>query len=267
MQLSFERRGPSDVTPGSELVLIHGIGSRWQMWEPVLDRLAAERAVIALDLPGFGHSAAAPPGRLPGAPGLAALVAEFLEGLGIRRAHVAGNSLGGLVALRMGAAGRASSVTALSPAGFASSAESLWSTTSLRVDRWLARRIRPHADRLSERAWFRRLAYWQMVGPEARTTPLDVADAIRSLADAPGFEENLRAAGRERFWLPRPLHIPVTIAWGDHDHLLLPRQAARAAVRVPGARIVPLPGCGHIPTYDNPELVARVLLEGCSPRA
>jgi len=54
----------------------------------------------------------------------------------------------------------------------------------------------------------------------------------------------------------------VTIAWGTKDRLLLPRQARRAARSIPGARLVMLSGCGHVPTYDDPEQVARVLLDG-----
>jgi pimeloyl-ACP methyl ester carboxylesterase len=52
---------------GEPLVLIHGIGSRWQMWEPVLEGLVAHRDVIALDLPGFGVSPMPRPGRPRGA--------------------------------------------------------------------------------------------------------------------------------------------------------------------------------------------------------
>ena len=51
MTLAHVRRGS-----GPPLALIHGVGSQWQMWEPVLERLSREREVIALDLPGFGDS-------------------------------------------------------------------------------------------------------------------------------------------------------------------------------------------------------------------
>ena len=61
MDLNYHRAGS-----GPPLVLIHGIGSRWQVWDPVLTRLQAERDVIALDLPGFGASPMPPPGTSPG---------------------------------------------------------------------------------------------------------------------------------------------------------------------------------------------------------
>jgi pimeloyl-ACP methyl ester carboxylesterase len=61
-----------------------------------------------------------------------------------------------------------------------------------------------------------------------------------------------------------PDDVPVTIAWGDRDRLLRPHQARIAQERLPKARFVPLPGCGHVPMTDNPELVADVLLQGSS---
>jgi len=88
MALAHVRRGS-----GPPLVLIHGIGSQWQMWRPVLDRVSREREVVAVDLPGFGDSAPLP-GR-PTVEALAGAVAEFLDGLGLAGAHAAGNSLGG----------------------------------------------------------------------------------------------------------------------------------------------------------------------------
>ena len=56
--------------------------------------------------------------------------------------------------------------------------------------------------------------------------------------------------------------VPVTIAWGTRDRLLPPDQASIARQRLPRARFVSLPGCGHVPMTDDPDLVARVLLEG-----
>ncbi|HEY1966958.1 MAG TPA: alpha/beta hydrolase, partial [Pseudonocardia sp.] len=55
-----------------------------------------------------------------------------------------------------------------------------------------------------------------------------------------------------------------TIAWGDHDRILPPRQAQRAARLLPAAHHLPLPGCGHVPMSDDPELVAKVILDTCA---
>ena len=120
MQLNHHRAGS-----GEPLVLIHGIGSRWQVWEPILDRLASEREVIALDLPGFAGSPVPPPGTPAGVPSLTLLVGEFLDELGLDRPHVAGNSLGGWIALELAKLGRVRSATAHSPAGFWNRSEAI----------------------------------------------------------------------------------------------------------------------------------------------
>jgi pimeloyl-ACP methyl ester carboxylesterase len=85
---------------------------------------------------------------------------------------------------------------------------------------------------------------------------------IRAVADAPWFEDTRRAINaEERFSGGERIAVPVTIAWGDHDRLLLPRQAHRAQRAIPSARVVTLRGCGHVPMSDDPEQVVSVLLD------
>src|ERR1700754_142475 len=127
VQLNHRRTGSGDP-----LVLMHGIGSRWQMWEPVIGPLAEHHDVIAVDLPGFGASPMPPPGTPPGIDSQIALVSEFLAQLGVERPHVAGNSMGGLLALEMAGRGLARSATALSPAGFASRSQMTYGKVALR---------------------------------------------------------------------------------------------------------------------------------------
>ena len=112
MGLAYERRGHGDP-----LLLVHGTGSQRQVWDPLLDRLAAEREVIAPDLPGFGET---PPLSRPVVTpeDFAGALAELLDDLSLGAVHVAGHSLGGGIALALGASGRGRSVTALSPIGF-----------------------------------------------------------------------------------------------------------------------------------------------------
>src|SRR5260370_9130776 len=69
-------------------------------------------------------------------------------------------------------------------------------------------------------------------------------------------------AGMTPFTGRVPTGVPVTIGWGTRDRLLPPRQILVAKARVPEARLVPLPGCGHAPMTDDPDLVADVLLRG-----
>jgi pimeloyl-ACP methyl ester carboxylesterase len=247
---------------GPPLVLIHGIGSHWQMWLPVLSRLESEREVIAFDLPGFGASPMPPPGTPAGIGSLTDLSARFLDQLELERPHVAGNSLGGWIALELAKRDRVASATALSPLGFHNSREAIYQRASLSVTLKLARLLAPHADWLSRPPALRRLTWSQIVARPELVAPSDAAAAAKALAGAPWFEETLPTLVKERFTGGEHIDPPVTIAWGEKDRLLLARQAPRAARRIPGARLVMLTGCGHVPTYDDPPQVARVLLDG-----
>src|ERR1700751_489489 len=109
MDLAYERHGT-----GPALVLLHGVGHRRQAWQPVLDLLTPHRTVTMADLPGHGDS---PPPRAGGRAAIRAIAEEivaFFDTLGLVRPHVAGNSLGGALALAAGARGRAATVTGLS---------------------------------------------------------------------------------------------------------------------------------------------------------
>jgi pimeloyl-ACP methyl ester carboxylesterase len=85
---------------------------------------------------------------------------------------------------------------------------------------------------------------------------------VRSFAEAPGFHPTLREMAANRFTGGEEISVPVTIAWGDRDFLLLPRQGRRAARAIPHARLEELSGCGHCPFWDDPEAVAATLLAG-----
>jgi pimeloyl-ACP methyl ester carboxylesterase len=257
MRLNHYRSGS-----GEPLVLIHGIGSHWQMWEPVIDRLVARRDVIAIDLPGFGSSPMPPAGTPAGIDSLASLVAGFLHEQGIERPHVAGNSLGGWLALELAKRGAVRSATAISPAGFANRPEAAAARASLWLTVRAARRMAPGADHLLASRVGRQLALGLYFGRPARIPAREAAGHVRALAAAPWFDETLETIMPAGFTGGDRIEVPVTIAWGSKDRLLLPRQAKRAAQAIPTACLVALTGCGHIPTYDAPELVTRTLLEG-----
>ncbi|MCK2215037.1 alpha/beta hydrolase [Actinomadura sp. ATCC 31491] len=255
MDLAFERRGT-----GAPLILIHGIGHHWQAWLPVMDRLAATRTVIALDLPGFGDSPGLPAGTPYTAESLADAVESFCALLGVREPAVAGNSLGGYLALELASRGVVRSAVAFSPAGFWSRSEYVYARTLLRALRATARALPPERSaRLAESPAARALSAGLLVAHPSRLAPTALAAATQALAAAPGFEQTLESF--DGLMPPAPPKTPITIAWGEHDRLLLRRQAVRAA-RWSGERVKLLTGCGHVPMSDDPELVARVILEG-----
>ncbi|MFE6759765.1 alpha/beta fold hydrolase [Streptomyces sp. NPDC057684] len=260
--------GPREVTvayervgTGEPLLLLHGIGHHWQAWAPVIPVLAAERDVIAIDLPGFGASPALPDGVAYDLPTVTATLGSLCAALGIERPHVAGNSLGGLLALELGREKLVRSVTALSPGGFWSQAERLYAFGTLRAMRQGARALPvPAIERLARSAAGRTaLTSTIYARPGLRSPDAVVAETL-ALRHAPGFAPTL-AAGLEVQFTDDVPGIPVTVAWGTRDRLLLRRQGIRAKHAVPRARLVRLPGCGHVPMSDDPALVSRVILD------
>jgi pimeloyl-ACP methyl ester carboxylesterase len=87
--------------------------------------------------------------------------------------------------------------------------------------------------------------------------PAEVARAmITDWIDAPGYDDANREMRSARIEDLHEITVPVTIAWGEHDTLVGPPKPER---RPPGAELVILRGCGHVPTWDDPEQVARVI--------
>lgn len=248
------------VGVGEPLVLVHGIGSRWQVWEPIIDTLAKSYDVIAVDLPGFGDSA---PLTTTTVDTLTDALAEFLAAQGIDRPHLAGNSMGGLITLNLGARGLARSVTAFSPIAFWDKAGRVWCQQSLGKSRLLARQLKPALPTILGTA-AGRTAFLSLVFGKAWAVSTQVAvDTANGAADAPGFEPALASFDDVR--LPETgglAGIPVTIAWGSRDILLTYRtQSRRARAELPAAAHVTLHGSGHTPFYDDPAACARAVLD------
>jgi pimeloyl-ACP methyl ester carboxylesterase len=217
------------------------------MWDPVVERLDG---ALAIDLPGHGDEPL-PADASP--PALAAEIVRRLAAEGIERPHVAGNSLGGWVALEMAAAGHAASVTAIAPAG-------LWREPLVpkrsRV-RAVARALLPVLGALLRSERGRRLVLAANAAHPERIPPDAALRLVRAYATAPGFEAVNDAMRASRFTALAEISVPVTLAWPEHDRLV------RRPRSVPdGVRSVVLRGCGHLPCWDDPEAVARVLLEG-----
>ncbi|MCW7943937.1 alpha/beta hydrolase [Streptomyces hygroscopicus] len=261
--------GPRTVTvsyarvgSGEPLLLLHGIGHHRQAWDPVVHILAAERDVIAVDLPGFGASPALPDGLAYDLSTVVPALGSLCEALEIDRPHVAGNSLGGLLALELGRGKLVRSVTALSPAGFWSPFERRYAFTVLTAMRQGAQTMPlPVVERLSRTAAGRAMLTSTIYARPARRSPEAVVAETLALARAEGFADTLRAGTSVQFTEDVP-GLPVTVAWGTRDMILMRRQGVRAKQIIPKARLVRLPGCGHVPMNDDPALVARVILDG-----
>jgi pimeloyl-ACP methyl ester carboxylesterase len=247
---------------GEPLVLIHGIGSCWRVWEPVLTRLEQHHDVLALDLPGYGRS---PPLDVePTVPALVDAVQRTLDDAGLERPHLVGNSMGGWIAAELAARGRAATATAISPGGLWTRREFLYSYAILRGTFELGPLIEPRAELLARSVLGRRLLFGIYCTRPERIEPEAAAYQARAFMGSPSFLATLEWERREHA-MPRGLErirCPFTVAWGTRDMLLIPRMAPRWERLVEGARLVWLPGLGHAPMADDPELVAQTILEG-----
>ncbi|HEX6967914.1 MAG TPA: alpha/beta fold hydrolase [Micromonosporaceae bacterium] len=258
------------VGSGEPLVLIHGIGHRWQAWGPVLDRLAAHHEVIAIDLPGFGQSPPPASGMPAGMPATIEMVISALADFGLDRPHVAGNSLGGAISLELAAAGAVASATAFSPAGFYTRAERIRALATLRLLRANTYLPTPVLRAVLRSGFIRGMSFAPLLAHPRRLDPERAFGDALALRRARGFETVVRAAREYRFEAGRLADstVPVTVGWGDRDRVLGVQQAERVRAALPHARVVIMPGCGHVPMSDDPELVANLILQttGALPR-
>lgn len=246
--LAFDRAGS-----GEPLLLIHPLGGARFVWDPVLPLLTGRRDVITVDLPGFGGSPRLPAIADHSAASLAREVGSLLDALGLDRVHVAGNSLGGWVALELERMGRALSVTAIAPAG-------LWShplgSRPGPDTRAIGSALRPLLALVLRSRRARRAILAGTVAHPDRVPPDVARRLVTGYLDAPGFVAANEAMRSSVFRL-EPTPTPVTLAWPEHDRLVgRPRE-------LPGfARALELAGCGHVPMWDDPGQVAALLLEG-----
>lgn len=243
--IAYERGGS-----GPALVLLHPLGVDRRVWDPLLPALRAHRDVIALDLPGFGES---PPltGELPTPRALAGAVASLLTSINVTRPHVVGNSLGGWVALELALSGAAGRVTAIAPAG-------LWPeplVPKAGIAHLVGHALRGLIGPVSATAFGRSLLLRGAVAHPGRVPRADAVHLARAYALAPGFSAVNDAMRASRFEGLERVRCPVTLVWPDHDRLI------ERPLWVPD-RIdnVVLSDSGHIPMWDSPDGLARIVL-------
>ncbi|HET8950297.1 MAG TPA: alpha/beta fold hydrolase [Solirubrobacteraceae bacterium] len=249
---------------GEPLVLIHGFTATWRCWLPVLGLLVPRFEVIAPTLHGHDGGPVSP----PGAETLAQATDHFeslLDGLGVGTAHLAGNSLGGALALELAKRGRARSVVAISPGGG-------WEEDDRReVERIIrlfkrtqtsARATVKHHEKLLARPGFRRVGMRDIMA-RGHLVPAEEAvrltrSSIRCDIVEDAFKTMRNGTGRV-VDLDR-IDVPTLIAWGDKDRLLpMDRHAGRFRREIPGVRFEVMRGLGHTPMWDAPGRIAELI--------
>jgi pimeloyl-ACP methyl ester carboxylesterase len=253
-QLAFTRSGS-----GEPLVLLHALGLSRRTWDDVLPELGRHFDVVAVDLPGFGDSPPLPADVEPSPAALAAAVAGFLDQLGVSAPHVVGNSLGGWVALELATVCSVASLTLLSPAGLWRRRTPRYALVSLQASRWLTRHAGGVLSWLVGSRPGRALVLGQTHGRPTHLSADYARATVRSLGTCPAFDAVLRATSERRVEGFTALDVPVTVAFGTRDRLLLPGQSRRFDQLPPGTRVSRLAGCGHVPIADDPAAVTTLI--------
>jgi pimeloyl-ACP methyl ester carboxylesterase len=254
--LNHERRGE-----GEPLLLLHSLGGSLVQWSPVMDRLAAEREVLAIDMPGFGDSPPLPDGIKPRAANLATAVFDFYDALGIEgKPAVAGISLGGWVAIECARQGGAAAAIGLCTAGFWKRSPAASNNTVARARRG-GRALGSLLQPMMSTAGGRRRALGRFIHRPERLSPGEATAIAKAYVTAPAYPEASELMRAGRIEDLKGIKAPITLAWAEHDTLVRTRPLPDGVVpkRV---EQVQLPGCGHVPTWDDPDLVARVVLAG-----
>jgi pimeloyl-ACP methyl ester carboxylesterase len=180
--------------------------------------------------------------------------------------HVAGNSLGGWVALELAAIREVASLTLLSPAGLWRGRTPLYNRISLRGTRWLAHHLTGLACRLARYRLGRILVLGQTHGRPARIGADYARTAVREMGTCPGFDATMKATEPRCYRAGPPIDAPVTIAFGSRDRILRPRESRHLDELPATKKIINLEKCGHVPMADDPGAVARVIVSGGSRR-
>jgi pimeloyl-ACP methyl ester carboxylesterase len=240
------------------LVFVHGLSGCWPNWLEQLPAFAEGHRVVALDLPGFGHS----PGHAGEAsmPGYARILEALLAQLGLDRVVLVGNSMGGLITAELAASSPAlvERLVLVSPAGISTYRNRL-AVGSMPAIRRLQQALAlgaawtaSHSDGLAARPRTRRLVLSGVVAhPEQLPGPL-AAEQLRG-AGTDGFLSALEAI-LDYDLRPRlpSIRCPTLVVWGTKDRLITVRDAPRFTEAIPNARQVIYEDTGHMAMLERP---------------
>jgi pimeloyl-ACP methyl ester carboxylesterase len=231
------------------VVMLHGFGASLETWEPWAHSLSAHYRVIRFDLPGFGLTGADPAGDYTDARTMKVL-ADLMDQLGIARASLIGNSLGGRIAWNFAATypDRVTRLVLVSPDGFASPGFEYDKASKPPLMMQALPYVAPRGMLKANLA----AAYAR---PEALSE--ETVTRYRDMMLAPGVRPAILARmGQTILRNPAPtlarIQAPTLLLWGEQDGMIPISNAADYLRDLPGARLVRLPGLGHVPFEEDP---------------
>lgn len=245
---------------GRPVILIHGLGATNASMLPTLWDLARDHRVLAPDLPGFGESGK--PLRSYDFAFFASWLGDFMDQVGVRRAVLVGNSLGGRISLEAGLTmpDRIERMVLLCPSpAFLRGRQAVPLVRALRPEMALVPMLLGHAqvvqvarslfsrpDRLPD-AWYDAFADEFLRVFRSPRGRVAFFSAARQVYLDP-------ARGELGFWDRLPgLKVPSLFVWGERDWLVPARFEHHVSTALPLAQSVILPDCGHVPQYELPE--------------
>ena len=254
-----------DVGSGDEepVVLVHGLGGQWQNWLENIPRLAQDRRVVAMDLPGFGLSPE-PEGEVS-IPGYGRCVNALCDRLGLGKVELVGNSMGGYIAAEVAIQfpERVSRLVLVSAAGI-SSAETLQAPilTFGRVATALATNSAARHRHLASRRWTRHLSLALVARYPGRLKADLAYEGFFKGAGKGGFDAALRASLDYDFRDRLPdVKVPTLIVWGEKDSIIPVRDADEFERLIEDSRKVVMRDTGHIPMAERPQAFNDVVVE------
>jgi pimeloyl-ACP methyl ester carboxylesterase len=273
------RTTPSDNPDAEPALFVHGLGGSAHNWTDLAGVLRDRLAVEAIDLPGHGRSAPAP-GNDYSLDAHAGAVIGYLEQSGRGPVHLAGNSLGGAVVVRVAARrpDLVRTLTLISPAV----PDNRIRAFPLRNDPRTLFLAIPGAGELALRQFNRKYPPEQRVAgtialcfadpsryPEARRR--EAVEELRARMKMPwadtAFLRSMRGLGVAQFlkarvgWATlRGVQAPTLVIWGDADRLVAPDLAPYVAAAIPDSRLLVLEDVGHTAMMEVPEVTARAVL-------
>ena len=256
--ISYDRAGD-----GEPLLLLHGTGGSRRHWAPLWSLLAAQRELVAVDLPGHGHSDPPPSDGDHTPVGYAATLNGF-PGQAWHRHGSCRRRLGrGLDGARAGEAG-ASTLGCRHRASRALGPTRSVAVRSQTLGMYrLGRLTGPLTDRALRSEAGRTRLLGGTVAKPLNLSEEEARDLISTYNNTPTFTKHLAQTRRARFRDGASIEVPVTVAWGD-DEQLIPPKARRQDELPPHTTTVTLAGCGHVPFWDDPEQVAQMILKATS---
>jgi 3-oxoadipate enol-lactonase len=250
--IAWRQAGPDG---GAQVILLHGLGGSRTAWEPQLAALAESGyRAAAWDMPGYGASAAIEPLTFPM---LVEAVGRWLDLLRAESAHVVGLSLGGMVAqhvaLAMSDRVRSMALLDTSPAfGFDG-------TTT--AEEWVDQRLRPLA-RGEAPATIAPVVLRSIMADAVAGDALDAAIAAMARIPSTGLAAAVRClVTHDLRGRVNQIATPTLVLVGEHDRETPHSYSAYLADQIEGARLVVVPGSGHISNLERPDEVNRLLLE------